>query len=245
MLKSYTKITVLILLIVILVVEGYFVYLFYQSPQNFPVAGNEVRGVASTDGDDAATKEASSRTSVAAVVHRAAPANTADNSTYIDHPLTNNNPDAVLLATPVWDQDEGSGKTHPIGVWYDSNRGGKWAIFNQDLAPMPEGAVFSVVISEGPAENVFIHRVSSSNTTENNTYIDSPSTNNTPEAILSITPNWNPGGVGGTYNDHPVGIWYDYNEGKWAIFNQDLASMPRGSAFDVAVSGARQDASYP
>jgi hypothetical protein len=50
-----------------------------------------------------------------------------------------------------------------------------------------------------------------------------------------VTPNWNPGGAGGTYNDHPIGVWYHDAAQKWAVFNQDRASMPDGAAFNVVV----------
>lgn len=236
MLRRYTKVTVLILTIIVLAIDGYFVYVFYQNPQNFPILGDGVRDVASAAADDAAVEEVSSRASITAVVHHATSANIVDNSTYIDHPLINNNPDAVLLATRVRDQDEGASDAHPIGVWYDANRGGKWAIFNQDLAAIPKGAIFNVTFSEGPGEAVFVHRAISANTVDNSTYIDHPLANNNLDAVLTVTPNWNPGGGTGIYNVHPVGVWYDDAEEKWAILNQDLAPMPKRAAFDVAVS---------
>lgn len=228
-------------MIVILATEGYFVYLFYQNPQNLPVLGDRAGNVASstTDGataKDAAIEEKNSSTNVTAIVHRATSANIVDNSTYIDHPLTNNNPDAVILATQVRGQDEGAGDVHTIGVWYDAGRGGKWAIFNQDLAAMPKGATFNVTVSEKPGEAVFVHRSTSSNTVDNSTYIDHPLANNNPDAVLSVTPSWNPEGDGGIYNAHPIGVLYNDDKGKWAILNQDLASIPKNAAFDVALS---------
>lgn len=81
----------------------------------------------------------------------------------------------------------------------------------------------------------FVHRATAGNITANSTYLDNPSTNNNPNAVLSATQNWNPGGGVGIYNDHPIGVWYDPNVKKWAIFNQDQASMPEGAAFNVAV----------
>ena len=47
------------------------------------------------------------------------------------------------------------------------------------------------------------------------------------------TPNYNPGGGSGTYNNHPVGVFYI--GARWAIFNQDLASMLNNAAFNVLV----------
>ena len=173
--------------------------------------------------------------------HRAGSENIVDNSTYIDDPLTNGDPNAFILVTPTWEQrDDASNNAHEIGVWYDHRRGGKWAIFNQDLASMSEGATFKVVVLEG--SETIVHRAAPGNTTGNSTYIDNPLTNDHPDVGLSITSNWNPGGGGGTYNDHPVGVRYDDKRGKWAIYNKDRSAMPDGAAFNVADSeGGKED----
>ena len=81
----------------------------------------------------------------------------------------------------------------------------------------------------------FVHRATPENISANSTYLDDPLTNNNPDAILYVTQNWNPGGNGDTYNDHPVGVWYDSSRQRWAIFNQDREAMPDGAAFNVAV----------
>ncbi len=88
---------------------------------------------------------------------------------------------------------------------------------------------------ETAVDAVFIHRATSGNITFNSTYLDNPLTNGTPDAILYVTQNWNPGGGDGTYNNHPIGVWYDDNRKRWAIFNQDREKMPSGAAFNVAV----------
>ncbi len=84
-------------------------------------------------------------------IHRA----TSDNifpdegqSTYLDNPLTNGNPNAFLLVTPSW---TGKYNNHPIGVYYHPGHK-QWAIFNQDRAAMPVGAEFNVAVMKGPAE---------------------------------------------------------------------------------------------
>lgn len=87
-----------------------------------------------------------------------------------------------------------------------------------------------------PSVTMFIHQSTSSNTSANSTYIDSPLTNNKRDALLNVTQNWNPVGDKGVYNNHPIGVWYDKTRKKWAIFNQDRAKMPRGASFNVLVS---------
>jgi hypothetical protein len=93
--------------------------------------------------------------------------------------------------------------------------------------PASDGAAFDAV---------FIHRATPENISGNSTYLDNLLTNDDPNVILYVTPNWNPGGgVAGTYNEHPVGVWYDSSRQRWAIFNQDCETMPDGAAFNVAV----------
>ncbi len=81
-------------------------------------------------------------------VHRATPENTSANSTYLDDPLADGNPSAVLHVTQNWNPGDGDGvyNDHPVGVWYDTARE-KWAVFNQDRAPIPDGAAFNVIVS--------------------------------------------------------------------------------------------------
>ncbi len=198
------------------------------------VAASEKAGMAAAT---RAATTASEEVDETRFVHRAGSENIVDNSTYIDDPLTNGDPNAFILVTQTWeDRDNASDNTHEIGVWYDRYRGGKWAIFNQDLAPMSESATFRVVVLKGPEK--IVQRAMLSNTVGNSTYIDSPLTDGHPKAVLSVTQNWNPGGGDGTYNDNPVRVRYDDDRGEWAIYNEGSSAMPDGAAFNVAVSEA-------
>jgi hypothetical protein len=49
-----------------------------------------------------------------------------------------------------------------------------------------------------------------------------------------VTPNFNPAGKGGVYEDHNIGVFY--GNGKWAIFNEDGKAMLNQPAFDVLAS---------
>ena len=167
-------------------------------------------------------------------VHKAIAANISGHTTTIDHPLTNGNPDAILLVTPSWNPGGVGGMydDHPISVWYS---GGKWRIFNQDFAAMPVNASFNVSIPTAvPGVGVFVHTATAGNSADDYTMIDNALTNNNPNAIVVVTP----GGVCPcVYNNHPIGVWYTGSQ--WAIFNQDIAAMPVGAAFNVYV-----DANY-
>jgi hypothetical protein len=167
-------------------------------------------------------------------VHRAKEGNSRGDYTYIGDPSINGNKDAIVLASPSPDQENIGTDSygHNIGVWYEV-KAEKWAIFNQDRAAVPAGATFEVEVP--PASATFVHRADLSNTAGNYTYLDDELTNGKPNAAISVTQNWNPGGGGGVYNNHPVDTVYDAKLEKWAVYNRDGAAMPRGAAFNIAV----------
>ncbi len=174
-------------------------------------------------------------------VHRATDENSRGDFTVISHRRIDGHPDAVVLASPASDRGN-SGATsyeHNIGVWYVPTAR-RWAIFNQDRTPVPAGTTFEVEIPSPSAS--FVHEARLLNTAGNYTYLDNRLTNGQPDAVLSVTQNWNPGGGRGVYNDHPVATIYDAKVEKWAIYNRDGASIREGAAFNVAVS-ARASAS--
>ena len=172
-------------------------------------------------------------------VHKATVANITGHITTIDYPLTNGNADAILLVTPNWNPGATSGvyDNHPIGVWYS---GGTWRIFNQDLVGMPVNAAFNVFVPTArPGVAVFVHTATLANINGGSvTIIDNALTNGNPNAIIIVTPNWNPGGLGGTYDNHPINVFY--SSGKWAIFHPDLAAIQVGAAFNVYVDANRK-----
>lgn len=82
----------------------------------------------------------------------------------------------------------------------------------------------------------FIHRVTAESIArvrEQVSFIDNPLCNGDPNAILIITHNWSADKSVNPYHTNPVGVYYQ--NGKWSIFNQDLADMEVGDAFNVMV----------
>lgn len=77
--------------------------------------------------------------------HRAAAGNISGHITTIDHPHSNNDPNAILFVTHNWSKDDAVDpyETHPVGVYYAS---GRWRIFHEDGVAMPEGRAFNVMI---------------------------------------------------------------------------------------------------
>jgi hypothetical protein len=169
-----------------------------------------------------------------AFVHQATSANIEGSWTVIDHPLASD-PNALVFVMPNWSPPDGSMRYnfHPIGVWYT---GSNWAIFNQDLAPMREGAAFNVQIVS-PGMNAYVHTASDSNTSRNWTALDHPLAYDASQlvfATLRSTPEED-----GIYNMHPIGVWHDGT--SWGIFNQNANNaMPVGVEFNVLILEANQ-----
>ncbi|MBL4663961.1 MAG: T9SS type A sorting domain-containing protein [Flavobacteriaceae bacterium] len=83
---------------------------------------------------------------VAVATHRADAGNISGNYTIIEHPLLNNNPNAVFVYTHNWGISGGSGNVvldHITGAWYT---GTNWAIYTEDSTSMPEDAEFDLMI---------------------------------------------------------------------------------------------------
>lgn len=170
--------------------------------------------------------------------HIATAANTTANWTELDNKDTNGNPNAFVIVTPNRSSSPNNVvDNHPVGVWYDG-MAGKWAIFNQDRAAMPVGAAFNVYAIQaflpGGQSAAVLLVASTANINGNWVYIDNPVTNNNPNAFVNVTLNWNPGGVGGVYDAHPLGTWYDAHAKKWAIFNEgSMDPIPTGASFNL------------
>lgn len=95
-----------------------------------------------------------SGTNPAAFVHTATAQSTdvaaclTDQCTVIDNPLTNGDPNAILIVTQRYNEGEsptGVYNPHAVGVWYAPGLG-KWTIFNEDVSAMPVGAKFNVLV---------------------------------------------------------------------------------------------------
>ena len=224
----------IVVALLVLAVEGVLLVRYYGRYYGVdaPSAGNAASSAPAFERTvperTASTGDLPSAANGAAFVHRATDANSRGDYTYLDDPRIDGDPNAVVLARPTGSYERN------IGVWYEPERR-RWAIFNQDMAAVPDGATFEVVVP--PADEGFVHRAEPADTSGNGTYIDDPLLNGKPDADVSVAQNWNPGGGVGVYNGHPVGIRYDEDAGQWVVYNEDGAPMPEGAAFNVAVSG--------
>ncbi|MFT5129786.1 MAG: hypothetical protein ACI8W8_003415, partial [Rhodothermales bacterium] len=151
-----------------------------------------------------------------AFTHVASGLNSKSSWTYLDHPALNAVPSAVIHVAAF-----GDAVPRPLGVWYDAGRS-QWAIQDQLGQPIAHGAMFNVFVAD--------NRVSAFTA---GPQLDHPSLNGHPEAIVHVTPNWNPPGSNGVYNRHPIGLRYDGQ--RWTVVNTDGTALPEGAAFNVIV----------
>ncbi len=158
--------------------------------------------------------------------HQSSKANISNNWTIIDHPKTNNNPNAILLVTQNW---KGTYNTKPIGVWYTN---GKWAIFNQDRSAMPEKVNFNVLVLEEGRQSGLQGATAGLHTAAKAEYI-SPVSETKSNAVLFITQNFR---NQGQYNNHFPSVWH--NGASWTVYNQDKAAMNVGAMFNVITFNA-------
>jgi hypothetical protein len=84
----------------------------------------------------------------AAFVHTTASGNITNNYSKIDNPLTNGDPNAILIVTLLSVGGERP-LTAPFGVWYSSLYS-RWTIFRADGDPMPQGVSFNVLVIKRP-----------------------------------------------------------------------------------------------
>lgn len=168
-------------------------------------------------------------------------ANTAGDSAYIVNGATDGEPNDLLFVTPNFTPNGLCGcvsyEPDPIGVWYNSSYS-EWAVLLEDGSAMPVGLSFNVLVVPKVSNSVFVQTATSSNTSDNYTFINSSLTNGKKSAMIQVTQDWNPGDVGGTYDPHPTGVWYDTSNKEWAIFNEDEVAMPLGAAFNVMVGAS-------
>jgi hypothetical protein len=75
-------------------------------------------------------------------IHTVDNLNLSGSNSYLDNPLTNNNPDANILVTSLL----GSYFDHVQGVFYDVSQQ-KWALYNEDLTDYTVGITYNIYVA--------------------------------------------------------------------------------------------------
>src|SRR5690606_15839886 len=123
------------------------------------------------------------------------------NAAVIDHPYLNNNPDAILVVSHLWNipGEGGVYNTKATGVFYSTDLN-KWVIYNLDSDTFSPGTSFFIYIPE-PAYGA-VHTVASAGSYS---ILDYAGINGDDEACVVVSPNFS--SVVGYVNEN-VGLWY-------------------------------------
>ncbi len=176
-----------------------------------------------------------------AFLHTSSVTNTLGSATYIDSDwldgrldripfiLHNHSPNGVYAGADI---------TAPLAVNYDTLFL-KWVIFTEDGSSLPPGVTFNVMVGL-PGATVFTHTATVGTLGGNVTFIDHPLANGHPNALVLVTQNYNPDGIGlGVDNNHHVAVFYHTELRQWGIYNEDGADMPLGAGFSVLIDEAQ------
>lgn len=156
-------------------------------------------------------------------VHTTDSENLSGHMTRLHNSAIEADPEMLIFATPRF----GKYNPHTVGVWYETETS-KWTIYNEDRTFLPEGTQFNILALDPDTPQAFTHTATPQNTQEYYTFIDHPSSDYNPNAVLLITPNWSEAYVPG-----PLGVWFDGS--RWSIYRQDKQALNPGTRFNVLV----------
>lgn len=165
--------------------------------------------------------------------HITTAASTIANYTVLDHPLLNNNPNAVINVTHEYHGDS-ERLNQALGVWYSNTRG-RWTIYLNSSTTMPDGFDFNVLV-QANREAQFVFKADASNIqpgiNDHVAVIDHPFLNNNPNALVYAIHNWNPAGSTiHQVDNHPLGVLYMNNH--WTVYHTDFEAILPNSYYNI------------
>jgi len=155
-----------------------------------------------------------------ATIFTSTSSNVGGDSMVINSAAANGNSTAGVWITPNWNPPGQSANylNHNVGVWFN---GSQWEVFTEDQSTMATGESFNIAVGNNSP-------VLGATVSGDSMQIGFGGSSN----LFIVTQNFNPSGdCGCTYNNHPIGIWYDGSQ--WWVYNEDLSAMPSGAGFNV------------
>jgi Secretion system C-terminal sorting domain len=168
-------------------------------------------------------------------MHTASLGNINENYTILQSTDNTSSSSGLVFETHNWNTLGTGGvyNDYNTGVWFE---GSAWSVFNQSTANQVDAASYNIMMP-GTNMHAYTHFV----TAENNLYepsysiLDHPQLNGHPEAIVLATQNWNPGNLGGTYNNEAIGVFYFIDIQRWVLYNLSIVQIPVGSAYNIVM----------
>ena len=121
------------------------------------------------------------------------------------------------------------------GFYYETSISRR-EIYEEGLNPIPNNAAFKILVNgSGNGVQRFTHQSAAGNISGNYTILDHPALNNNPNATFVYSHYYGVNGASSNvYLNKTTGVWYTGT--RWAIYNEDLSTMPSGVAFDVIIA---------
>jgi hypothetical protein len=172
--------------------------------------------------------------------------NIAVQSAIIDNFATNDQPGALVFATPNFDIGgvcgchDSSPTNTPIGVGYIPGSPGHWVVFHEDNSAMTVGEEYNILVVPQAMPNVFRKVTSAATDSGDSSYFSNPLTNGNPNAKILVSQVYNTKNSAspGVYNNHNVGVWYNSTIKEWAVYEEDGSTMPAGLHFNILIGSA-------
>lgn len=150
--------------------------------------------------------------------HVTTAANTLSNSSYLDHPDANGNPQARVFVTPHHAGPTAPTTAHPhhVGVFWDAFAG-RWAVYNEDRAPMALGMQFDVKVSTDDEASFTLSATHYSSGDWGHALIRHPRLDGNPEATPILSHRFADASGRSSYYDHGITIIYGWAAGYWTV----------------------------
>jgi hypothetical protein len=168
-------------------------------------------------------------------LHRSTTANTFWNDTVATENNLPGNPEALVQITHNWNPPDFNSFTKlpsPLGVWFT---GHDWSMFTQNFSAMPIDIGFNTQSLGYAGEGAFVHIATAANTSGAITTLNNDDTNENSEAMLFVTPNWNPNGAKGVYFNDNFSVEWNADASRWSIRSLSGTTIPVGTSFNVYV----------
>lgn len=171
-------------------------------------------------------------------VHVTTAQNVSLNVSQISNPNTDLKPSSIFLFTHNYSAKGTPGIRHDTKMgWYYS--GSNWNLYNEDRSKLDTSLGFNILIPGVGVSSWTVTADTASNASVNQVMIDHGMINGDSTARIFVNSIWNlNGSPKGVYNTNTMGIYYNRDEKRWYIFNQDVKQkMIHGASFNIIVLG--------
>ncbi len=148
----------------------------------------------------------------------------------IDIPELNNNPQAIIVVTPLTENSRNL-NPHPVGVFYADPK--KWSVINVNGVAITEGAKFNVQYYPNPTPDQFVYVTPRQGDAP---CIDHVGLNDNPNAQFRFSATQSPRGA--YYNKEEVKIEFDASALKWCVASIRNQPILSDTAFNIVLTSS-------